>query len=216
MSNFESTPDQVLFESAFKHASIGMALISLEGKWLKVNQSACDFLGYTPSEFSKINFQIITHPDDLDADLVQFEKMIRGEIETYQIEKRYLTKNGKIVWAILSVSMIHNPDGSPKFFISQIQDITALKAAQEELQKNIKHATQWSMSSRIAHDVNNPLAIIALHTKALNYLIDDPEGNADLIRELTPKIGNAVERIMNIVNIYKNVTRPNISQEHFE
>lgn len=216
MCDLTKIPDQDLFENAFKYASIGMALISLEGKWLKVNQSVCDFLGYSSAEFAEINFQTITHPDDLEEDLIQVKKILSGETEKYQIEKRYVTKRNTIVWTILSVSLIRNADGTPKFFISQIQDITQLKAAQEELQKNIKHATKWSMSTKIAHEINNPLAIIALHTKTLNYLIDNPQQNAEVIKELTPKITQTVERIVNIVNTYKNISRPNISQEHYE
>jgi PAS domain S-box-containing protein len=126
------TPDS-LFQSAFEFAAIGMALVSPEGKWLRVNRSICEITGYSEAELLERTFQDITHPDDLDADLANVEKMLAGTIDTYQMEKRYLHKNGSIVWVLLSVSLVRNKSGEPLFFISQIQDITRQKASEQQL-----------------------------------------------------------------------------------
>ena len=124
-----------LFQSAFEFAAIGMALVSLEGKWLRVNRSICEITGYTEKELLARTFQDITHPDDLDQDLENVRKMLAGEIDTYQMEKRYYHKNGSIVWIQLSVSLVRTKSGDPLFFIGQIQDITRQKKSEEDLAK---------------------------------------------------------------------------------
>lgn len=124
-----------LFQSAFEFAAIGMALVSPEGKWLRVNRAICEITGYSEAELLERTFQDITHPDDLEADLENVRKMLAGEIKTYQMEKRYFHKNGSIVWILLSVSLVRTKPGEPLFFISQIQDITRQKASEDKLAK---------------------------------------------------------------------------------
>ena len=125
-------PDS-LFQSAFEFAAIGMAIVSPEGKWLRVNRSICEITGYSEAELLKRTFQDITHPDDLEPDLENVRKMLAGEIDTYQMEKRYFHKNGSIVWVLLSVSLVRTKSGEPLFFIGQIQDITRQKASEQKL-----------------------------------------------------------------------------------
>ena len=132
------SPD-ALFQSAFEFATIGMALVSPEGKWLRVNRSICQITGYTEKELLERTFQDITHPDDLELDLENVRKMLAGEIETYQMEKRYYRKDGEIVWVLLSVSLVRTKSGEPLFFISQIQDITRQKLSEEQLAKATAH-----------------------------------------------------------------------------
>jgi PAS domain S-box-containing protein len=124
-------PADSLFQSAFENAAIGMALITPEGAWIHVNKSLCEITGYTEAELVRRAIQDITHPDDLD--LSNIGKMLAGEIATYQIEKRFLHKNGAIVWVLLSVSLVRNAKGDPLFFITQIQDINARKEGEPQL-----------------------------------------------------------------------------------
>ena len=133
MKSANSLAPDALFQNAFEHAAIGMALVSPEGKWLRVNRSICQITGYSEGELLKRTFQDITHPDDLDLDLANVRKMLSGEIQTYQMEKRYFHKNSSIVWVLLSVSLVRNQSGQPLFFISQIQDITRQKAGEKQL-----------------------------------------------------------------------------------
>ena len=128
-------PEDVLFQNAFDFAAIGMALVAPDGAWLRVNRSFCQMSGYSEAELLKMRFQDITHPEDLNLDLENVEKMLCGEVVTYQMEKRYLHKNGAIVWGLLSVSLVCDGAGKPLFFISQIQDITARKEHEERLAK---------------------------------------------------------------------------------
>ena len=133
--HLETKEREDLFSSSFEHAPIGMALVSNEGKWIKVNQSLCNILGYSNAELTEKTFQEVTHPDDLNEDLTFLKQMIKGEINSYQMEKRYLHKNGTVIWAILGVSAVRNADHSIKFFVSQIQNISQRKEAQEKLLK---------------------------------------------------------------------------------
>lgn len=112
-----------------------MALVAPDGTWLRVNHSVCEMTGYSEAELLKLRFQDITHPEDLDLDVKNAEKMLCGETATYYMEKRYLHKNGSVVWALLSVSLVCDDNAKPLFFISQIQDITARKESEEKLAK---------------------------------------------------------------------------------
>ena len=105
-----------LFHSAFKFSPIGIALVSPEGKWLKVNDALLTLLGYSEEEFLSLDFLQMTHPEDLKADLDYVSELVLGKRETYQMEKRYFHKNGSVVYALLSVSLIRNADFSPRFF----------------------------------------------------------------------------------------------------
>ncbi len=122
-----------LFESAFEHAAIAMALVNPEGRWLRVNQAAIELLGYSEPELLASDFQTLTHPDDLDKDLEFLREMLAGVRDTYRMEKRYFHKNGHEIWALLSVSMVRDENDRPEYFVSQIQDITAQKRAEAEL-----------------------------------------------------------------------------------
>jgi PAS domain S-box-containing protein len=120
------TRSEALFREAYENAPIGIALVSPEGEWLRVNQSLCDMLGYPADELTRTTFQAITHPEDLESDLLLVRRMLTRDIRTYQLEKRYLHRTGHAVWALLCVSLVW--DGhKPLYFISQIQDISERK-----------------------------------------------------------------------------------------
>lgn len=121
------------FRSAFDDAAIGMSLVGLDGSWLQVNRSLCDIVGYTEQELLATNFQAITYPDDLEADLVFLRQVLAGEISSYHMEKRYLHKLGHIVWVLLNVSLVRDADAQPLYFVSQVQDISRQKKIELEL-----------------------------------------------------------------------------------
>ena len=121
------------FRNAFEFAAIGMALVGPDGRFLQVNDSLCELVGYSADELLRRTFQEITHPGDLEADLQLADQLLAGEIRSYQMEKRYIHRLGAAVWALLSVSLVLDDEGRPIHFISQIQDITERKRAEEEL-----------------------------------------------------------------------------------
>jgi len=122
------------FRNAFDYAAIGMALVSPQGAWLRVNRSLCELVGYSEPELLNSNFQAVTHADDLGNDLANLYRLMQGETPTCQVEKRYVHKLGQIVWALNSVSLVRDSDENPAHFIFQIQDITERKRAEAALQ----------------------------------------------------------------------------------
>jgi PAS domain S-box-containing protein len=119
------------FRGAFEFAAIGMALVAPDGRWLRVNRSLCAIVGYTADELLATDFQSITHVGDLDTDVDHVRRMLDGSLSHYDMEKRYLHKDGHIVWVLLSVSLVRDAMGRPMYFVSQIQDITDRKLAAE-------------------------------------------------------------------------------------
>jgi two-component system, sensor histidine kinase and response regulator len=123
------------FRGAFDGASIGMALVAPDGRFLQVNPALCGIVGYREDELLATTFQQITHPDDVVADRELARQLLAGEIGTYQIEKRYLRKDREAIWGRLTVSLVRDPMGIPLYFVSQIQDITPYKAAGRALRE---------------------------------------------------------------------------------
>ncbi|WP_336792017.1 diguanylate cyclase [Pantoea anthophila] len=125
------TDSETRFRHAMEYSAIGMALVAPEGNWLQVNRSLCQILGYPAEELKRLTFQQITHPDDLALDLQQVNQLLEGEIDTYTFEKRYFRKDGEIVWARLTVSLVRDGDTAPLYFIAQIIDISELKKSEQ-------------------------------------------------------------------------------------
>lgn len=139
------------FREAMKNAPISMALLNITGKWLNVNQSLCDFVGYTEDELLRTGYQRIAHPDDLQEDLGYIKNMITGKKQTYHVEKRYIHKKGHIVWGAMNVSLARDADGQPKYFILQIQDITERRKIDQIKSEFI---------SIVSHELRTPLTSI--------------------------------------------------------
>lgn len=129
----ELAHSHTLFEKTFAHAAVGIALVSMTGRWLRVNQQLSSILGYDVPTMQQKTFQEITHPDDLQADLAALKQLLDGEISAYSIEKRYFHANGSIVWVLLSVSLIYDEFDQSKSFVSVVTDITERKNIESEL-----------------------------------------------------------------------------------
>ncbi len=124
------------FSNAFEHAAIGMALIAPDSKRLRVNSAFCKMLGYSEAEMLSRTIYDITHPEDIEWDLVQRGRALSGEIETYQWEKRYVHRSGEVVWGHLTCSLVRDSDRKPLHFIVQVQDITERKQAEAVLRES--------------------------------------------------------------------------------
>jgi PAS domain S-box-containing protein len=130
------TESEEQFRATFEQAAVGIAHVGIDGRWLKVNQKLCDLVGYTREEMLARTFQDITYPDDLDTDLNYVRQMLAGEIDTYSIEKRYRCKQGALIWIQLTVALVREATGQPKYFISVIADISDRKQAQITLYRS--------------------------------------------------------------------------------
>ncbi len=207
------------FRGAFDYATIGMALVATDGRFLQVNQSLCKIVGYSEEELLATTFQAITHPDDLQADLAQVHRVLMGEIQTYQMEKRYFHKHGHIVWVLLSVSLVRNPHGRPLYFVSQIQDITERKRAEEQLQSTLDRLRTLSRRlevireeerTRIARELHDELGVgltcLKIDLSRLNTSMDKAMTSAAR-HKVDAKIRSMVEHIdMTIQSVQRIVT----------
>jgi len=140
--------DRTGFDALFEQAAVGVALVAPDGRWLRVNRKLCEIVGYSWQELMGKTFQDITHPDDLDADLDNVRRMLAREIDSYSLEKRYVRRGGEWVWINLTVGLAWKADGTPDYFISVVEDISARKAAEAALAEN-----EWRLreAGRLAH-----------------------------------------------------------------
>lgn len=153
------------FRTAFSAAPIGMALVGLDGRFLEVNAALCDILGYQMNELLGFTFQDITHPDDVHIDVAHAEQLVTGEIDRYQMEKRYYDGRGHVVWAQLSGSLVRSARGEPVHFIAQIEDISERKRREDELTRMARRDPLTGLLNRGVFETD----LEAYHSSAERY-----------------------------------------------
>ena len=119
-------------------SSVMVTHVGLDGRWLKVPPTLCELVGYTEAELLAGYFKDITHPDDLIADWSQRQRLIRGEIRSFDLEKRYIHKDGHTIWIFLNCSVVEDDEGKPIHFLTYIKDVTDRKLAEQALQESNK------------------------------------------------------------------------------
>ncbi|MBI4660138.1 MAG: PAS domain S-box protein [Verrucomicrobia bacterium] len=147
------------FRSAFDYAAIGMALVSTGGRWMKVNRTLCDIVGYSENEFRSLFFHSLIHPEDVDAHQRQVQRLLAGEVGAFQMEERCFHKSSSIVWVLISVSLLRDGKGNPLYLIAQIQDITERKRADEQIKRSLRE--KEVLLKEIHHRVKNNLQVIS-------------------------------------------------------
>lgn len=162
-STVRDTSDR--FRSAFDNAAIGMALVTPEGRWLQVNQSLCQLLGYSERELMAIDYLKVLHPNDLSPALSNFKDLLRGRIPSCQMEKRYIHKSGEEVWGLWSASLAQDAHTRTPNLIFQIQDITNRKHAEEKLHHDAFHDALTGLPNRALFTDHVKLAIARLHRR---------------------------------------------------
>jgi PAS domain S-box-containing protein len=166
---------QVLRESeeryrvTFEQAAVGVAHVSLQGKWLRVNQRLCDIVGYTREELLGMNFVDITHPEDLGTDVELRQRAGSGNLDCFTREKRYIRKDGSVVWTTLSVSLVRTAKGQPSHFISVTQDISRRKDAEHQLEDR---ARQQRQLYQLTDAMNRAGGLEAIFEAALDVIVN--------------------------------------------
>ncbi|WP_443748489.1 CHASE domain-containing protein [Asticcacaulis solisilvae] len=208
-SNRRLATSEETLRLAMENAPIGEALVGLDGGWLRVNGALCDLLGYSRESLLATNFQTITHPDDLDGDWALATRVLSGEITSYTLEKRYLHKDGHIIWGLLSVSLVRKPDGTPDYFISQIQDITERR--EMERMKSEFVAT-------VSHELRTPLTSIRgsldfVAESSADSLSDAGRRLLDMARRNCDRLVLLINDILDIDNIASGTMRFDLRDE---
>jgi len=206
------------FRGAFEYSATGMALVGTDGKWIRVNQSVTDILGYTNDELMNLTFQDITHPDDLNTDLHLLKELLAGQRMHYHLEKRYFHKDGHIVWVILAVSLVKDLKGNPLYCVSQLTDITQRKITEEKLQNVV---LQMEAVLELTNDQNKRLLNFAhivshnlrSHSSNLKMLLDyiKIEDNEDTRREMFGMLNDAASNLQDTITHLNEVVAINTS-----
>lgn len=166
------------FAASFQNAFVGIAHVGLNGEWLRVNNTLCEMVGYTAEELEALTFQDITHPDDLDADLALLEQLVKDEIANYRMEKRYIRKDGSIVWIDLQVAPQRDADGELVYFISTILDISRRTKLESQLRESAADVER--LLHVIVHELRNPLGNILMHSELLQQLNENDKLDASI------------------------------------
>jgi len=216
------------FRATFEQAAVGIAHVAPDGKFLRVNQKLSEIVGYSPDELMQRTFQEITYPEDLDADLEKFGQVLRGDIKTYSMEKRYYRKDKSLVWINLTVALVRDDAGQPKYFISVIEDISRRKSVEEQLSSERKLLTklldlQEQERQMVAQDIHDGFVqdVVGahMHVQSIHGAIDPERTQASvglvaallqkaiaegrrLIRDLRPMVldeSGVVEAIVHLI-----------------
>jgi PAS domain S-box-containing protein len=214
----------------FELGLVGMAITSPTKGWIEVNNQFCQILGYDRSELLQKNWAELTHPDDLAADVAYFNRVLAGEIDAYSLEKRFIRKDGEIIYGIISVKCLRRADRSVDYFVGLLQDITERKRAEEEIKKlnidlerrvadrtaQLETANKEleSFSYSVSHDLRAPLRGIAgfsriLLAKYLDRLDDRGKDFLQRVDAASRRMGELIEDLLNL----SRVTRTEMHRE---
>ncbi|ACB51228.1 two-component sensor histidine kinase [Crocosphaera subtropica ATCC 51142] len=126
---------QQRFRKVFEDGPLGMAIVGLDYRFIDVNHTLCQMLGYLASELLELTFVDVTHPDDIDKDVNLAQQLYQQEIPSYSLEKRYVTKQGQILWVMLTAALLKDEQGQPRYGFAMIEDISDRKVAEAKLQQ---------------------------------------------------------------------------------
>jgi PAS domain S-box-containing protein len=151
------------FRTTFEQAAVGITHASIDGRFVRINQKFCDITGYSREELLGQMFQDITHPDDRQVDLECVRSLLAGEIETYLLEKRYICKDGHCLWVQITASLVRTPQGTPKYFLRVVQDISIRKSAESALRDSEAQLRELfareALLNRLSYQIRNSLEL---------------------------------------------------------
>jgi PAS domain S-box-containing protein len=202
------------FRGYFELGLIGMAITTMDKGITEVNQTFCEMIGYERSELRQMTWAELTHPDDLAADLVNFNKVLAGEIDGYSIDKRFVRKNGDIIDTTLSVKCVRTADGSVDYFVALIQDITERMEAEKILKERTRELEDAnreleSFGYSVSHDLKAPLRAIEGYSRMLvkkdaGKLSEDALHKLDTIRSNVEKMNVLIDDLLSFSKVLKS------------
>ncbi len=189
------------FRATFEQAAVGIAHVSPGGRYLRVNRRYCDIVGYEREELLARNFQSITHPDDLEEDLGNLASLLSGRIDTAAMEKRYIRKDGSIIWVTLTTAVVKSPECKPKYVISVIEDITSRKQAEAQMQEARTRAELYV--DLMGHDIGNMNQAIMGYLEMAQETMKLKEGERELIEKPLEIVKNSSALIDNVKRLQR-------------
>jgi PAS domain S-box-containing protein len=207
------------FRRSFEDNAVGMALVALDGDYLKVNRALCQMTGRTEEDLLAGHWRRITHPEDVDRSVTALDRLLQGEASSLQLEKRYLRPDGTVVWVTLTATLVRAPDGSPLYYCTNVLDITErmqveeLRRAQEKAEVARAAAESASQAkseflSRMSHELRTPLSSILMYAEVLRN-VDLGSGerreSIDSISKAGAHIRGLVDEVLDLAKIEAGV-----------
>jgi PAS domain S-box-containing protein len=184
---------EMRFRATFETAAVGIAHVARGGRWLRANARLCEILGYSEVELRGLTLGALTHPDDLDPDIEHAARVLRGELETYSLEKRFVRQDGSPVWVYQTVSLVRDQPGEPDYFIAVIEDITTRREVQEHLETAL--AVKDEFLGLVSHQLRTPMTVIL----GMSRLLASGEDEPARIRELANDIARSADTLNDLI-----------------
>ena len=205
------------FRGAFAHTTVGFAMVALDGNFVEMNPAFCRLTGYSNDELRCMAFPQLVHPDDIKANLSQFNSMVSGRIRDYVVENRSCHKDGRIIWVRKSVSLLRDPSDQPQMVVALVEDITDRKQAEDDL-RNALADTERANNAKsrflaaASHDLRQPLSALSVYAGLLNRTQSPSDQKIvtnmkDCIRGLSELLNN----LLDLSKLQAGVVSPRIS-----
>ncbi len=185
------------FQTAFDRAAVGLALVSPEGRWLRYNQHLCDLLGYSREELAARTWQDLTSPDDRDASDAFFWRLLTGERDAYDLDQRYVRKDGALVWVHLTASLVRTPEGEPDYVLATLEDITERKRLERD-RAQLQALTDTALSHLALDDLLRELlgrVLAVMDVDHVGILLLDEDGRTLTVRAARGVLEDGVGRV---------------------
>lgn len=209
-TNYELQLSETRFRATFEQAAVGVAIIGTDGSFLSVNSKHCEIVGYSTEELLCLKSQDITHQEDLDVTRALFQKALDGQIKDYMVEKRFICRDGKVVWINQSVSLVRDNKSTPTYFISVVEDITGRREEEREKERLISELQDKTIELErfiytISHDLKSPLITIS---GFLGFLEEEFETqNSQGFNKTLSRISLASERMKQLLDELLQLSR---------
>ena len=195
------------FKNIFEYSASGMTRINTKGKILEANKKFYELVGYTKEEVDKLTIKDVSHPEDLKRDLLLFKNLDKGEIKSFELDKRFYSGSGKLKWVYLVVSKVTNNEGITDYFIAQLTDITEKKIAAEKLIDKNKELNQYTYIT--SHDLQEPIRTINSFTEMMAKNYDNVLDETGLkylrfINEASVRLKNQIKGLLDYNRLGKN------------
>jgi PAS domain S-box-containing protein len=193
------------FDLVFECSPIGMAVVDPQFRFVRVNEAYCKMVGYQHEELLELCFMDITHPDDISQDLALATELLRGDRTFYRLQKRYIRKDGKIVWLNLTALLVPEDSGMASHALAMVEDVTDQKTLEKVQQDNLLLQQRESFITLLTHDLKNPLIGA---NRVLRAVIDGKLGpltseQKDILSRLFDSNDSLIEMATNLLDLYR-------------